>query len=282
VATGDVLYFVDADCVAAPDALERVRAAFAASPDLDALIGSYDDRPAHPSFLSQYRNLLHHYTHQTASPSLSTFWGACGAVRAPVFASVGGFDEAYGKPCIEDVELGYRLRRAGYEIKLDENLWVKHRKAWSAWGMLRTDVFQRALPWTGLLLRNGRVENNLNINIVGRLSVALVAGVILSTALAPWAPWSFALAVLFGGAFVVLNLSFYRFLRAARGRRFAVRAVPWHALYYASGGLGLVLGTIKHAWTSCRAALPLRLTLPSSTPSTPCPTYSSREPAPLD
>jgi GT2 family glycosyltransferase len=277
-ATGDLLFFIDADCVAAPDALAHVRAAFAAAPNLDALIGSYDAQPAHGAFLSQYRNLLHHYTHQTAHASISTFWGACGAVRAKAFAGVGGFDETYAEPCIEDIELGYRLERAGGTIRLDKNLQVKHRKAWSAWGMLRTDVFRRALPWTELLLRKGAIENNLNVNITGRFSIALVGAVILTMALVPWAPWAFALSLLLAGVFVALNLPFYRFLRAVRSRRFAVRAIPWHALYYACGGLGFALGTLRHGWTILRTSL---FPVPPQAP-TPCPTYSSREPAPLD
>lgn len=276
-ASGEVLFFVDADCVAAPDALVRVRAAFAASPDLDALVGSYDDAPAHPSFLSQYRNLLHHFTHQTAAESLSTFWGACGAVRARAFAAVGGFDETYTRPCIEDVELGYRLRRAGHAIRIDKKLRVKHRKAWPALGMLQTDLFRRAIPWTGLLLQNGTVENNLNVDVTGRLSVALVGGVALSTVAAFWVPPALALAVVLSAAFYAVNMPFYRFLRRARGRRFALRAAPWHALYYACAGLGFALGALRHAWTTA-SSLFSRTDTSSTYPTIPCPTYSSREP----
>ncbi len=44
------------------DALQQVASAFAVEPDLAALFGSYDDEPAAANFLSQYKNLLHHYT----------------------------------------------------------------------------------------------------------------------------------------------------------------------------------------------------------------------------
>jgi hypothetical protein len=33
-----------------------------------------------------------------------------GVVRREAFMLVGGFDESYTRPCIEDIELGYRLR----------------------------------------------------------------------------------------------------------------------------------------------------------------------------
>ena len=82
---GDVLFFVDADVMVPPDAIERVLGYFTREPEMDALFGSYDDQPAEPNFLSQYRNLLHHYVHQRGREDASTFWGACGAIRREVF-----------------------------------------------------------------------------------------------------------------------------------------------------------------------------------------------------
>ena len=53
-ARGDILYFIDADVSVAFDSLQRVVDHFDQDPELDALIGSYDDEPEHPDFLSQY------------------------------------------------------------------------------------------------------------------------------------------------------------------------------------------------------------------------------------
>ena len=63
-AQGDILFFVDADVVIAPDTISQVRLAFTEDASLAALIGSYDDAPGANNFLSQYKNLFHHYTHQ--------------------------------------------------------------------------------------------------------------------------------------------------------------------------------------------------------------------------
>lgn len=245
-ASGDVLFFVDADVVVAPDAVARVRAAFAQEPDLTALIGSYDDDPGDPGFLSQYRNLLHHHTHQTASRDSSTFWGACGAVRREAFLALGGFDEGYRRPCIEDIELGYRLRSAGLRIALHKDLQVKHLKRWTATSMLKTDLFARAIPWTELLLRYRTFENNLNVDTSGRLSVAAVFLLPLALGAARWHPAGLLLAGGAAAALIGFNLPFYNFLARKRGWSFAARAVPWHWLYYAYGGLGFAVGTARH------------------------------------
>ena len=72
------------------------------------------DAPAAANFLSQYKNLLHHYVHQHAHTQASTFWTGCGAMRLSTFLALGGFDAAaYRRPSIEDIDLGYRLRRRG-------------------------------------------------------------------------------------------------------------------------------------------------------------------------
>lgn len=233
--TGDLLLFIDADTIPAPSVVGQVRAAFDADPGLSALIGSYDDTPGADSFLSQYRNLLHHYIHQTADSHAHTFWGACGAIRREVFFAVGGFDETYGIPAMEDVELGYRIDRAGYRIHLDKALQVKHLKRWDALGMLRTDIFQRAIPWSQLLLRERRMDNDLNLRTASRLSGALAWS--LLAALAATGVWPVALypAGLAVASLLALNFPLYQFFLRVRGLRLALMAIPWHWLYYVYG-----------------------------------------------
>lgn len=229
--SGEVLLFIDADTVPAPSTVCQVREAFDADPGLSALIGSYDDAPGADSFLSQYRNLLHHYVHQTSNRRAHTFWGACGAVRRGVFFGVGGFDEVYTIPAMEDVELGYRMARAGHHICLDKDIQVKHLKRWGVLNMLRTDIFQRAIPWTRLLLRDGHIHNDLNLRLGSRVSAALAWALVVGLAAAP-AAHTLHGAGLTAAALLGLNAPLYRFFQRKRGLRFALLAVPWHWLYY--------------------------------------------------
>ncbi len=90
MAQGDLLVFVDADVTVLPDAIGRVAECFLQEPDLAGVLGSYDDQPGATNFLSQYKNLFHHYIHQTACEEASTFWGVCGAIRPQVFPAIGG------------------------------------------------------------------------------------------------------------------------------------------------------------------------------------------------
>jgi len=180
-AKGDILFFTDADVTIPPDTIDRVAAAFQNTPDMAAFFGSYDDEPFETNFLSQYKNLLHHYVHQTSNKEAFTFWGACGAVRRDVFLKEGGFDETYyrksggGRPgTCEDIELGYRIRMAGHRICLFKDIQVKHLKRWEIVSLLKADFFYRALPWTDMILNEGRFLDDLNIKVSDRISVVAV------------------------------------------------------------------------------------------------------------
>ena len=231
-ATGDVLLFIDSDVLVPADIVGRVAAIFRDDDELAALIGSYDDDPGAANFLSQYKNLLHHYVHQSAREEGFTFWGACGAVRREAFLELKGFDESYRKPSIEDIELGYRLRQAGHKIRLVKELQVKHLKHWRVWSLLKSDFFHRALPWTELCLRQRRLPNDLNLKLSSRMSALLACALAAILAGAWWHRKLLAIAPLAALGLVILNAPLYRFFYRQRGLGFALRAVPWHWFYF--------------------------------------------------
>jgi glycosyltransferase involved in cell wall biosynthesis len=187
-AAGEILLFLDSDVCVHHDTLARLRKDFEDDPALDALIGSYDTSPGSKDFLSQYKNLMHSFVHQHGRRDACTFWGGCGAIRREVFLEHAGFDESYARPAIEDIELGYRLRMAGRKMLLDKQLQVKHLKQWTFWGLVRSDVLDRGIPWTELILRDRYMPNDLNLELSQRVSVAL-AFVLLGISVAAAIYW---------------------------------------------------------------------------------------------
>jgi glycosyltransferase involved in cell wall biosynthesis len=254
-ARADVVLFLDADVVLAEDAIPRVLDAFRVDAGLAAVFGSYDDAPAAQTFVSEYRNLLHHFVHQTAREDSESFWAGCGAIRRDVFVALGGFDERYRRPSIEDIELGGRLARAGHRVRLEKRLRGTHLKRWTLGNVLLVDVRDRAYPWARLILERGRMPADLNLRYEHRASAALVW---LSAALALGLPLATAttqpvliLALLAAaGALLVLNRGFYRFLIERRGVLFAARAVPLHLLYYAYASATFAWCWIADRWSS--------------------------------
>ena len=241
ISRGDILLFVDADVLAPPSCGDRVIRAFAADPGLDAVFGSYDDRPSEPNFLSQFKNLLHHYVHQHSAEEARTFWAGCGAIRRKVFFDAGGFSESYAAPSIEDVELGYRLKAAGRTIRLLKDLQVTHLKRWTVTGLLRSDIWGRAVPWTRLASSRG-LPRDLNFRPSDRLSALLAWLVPLGLAAGalgpPWMLVALGAAVLL----VLINRGLYGFFLEKRGPAFAAGAALWHGFYliYASAAFALV------------------------------------------
>ena len=204
LARGDILFFVDSDVCVRPATLARIAAAFAGDASLSALIGSYDDDPHTKDFLSQYRNLMHHYVHQAGREAASTFWSGCGAIRRTAFQEVSGFNESYGRPAIEDIELGYRLHQNHHKVLLDHDLTVKHLKRWTFWSLVKTDIFDRGIPWTELILRDRHMPNDLNIQLSQRVSVALAFLMVAVTAAAAVQWRGYVLTPLFALVFFLL------------------------------------------------------------------------------
>ena len=236
IAHGRFLFFLDADCQLHPDTLSRAARHLQADLTLDALFGSYDDAPAAPNFISQYKNLFHHYIHQTSRETAVTFWAGCGAICRERFLELGGFDAArYPRPAIEDIELGYRLTAVGGRIRLAKDVQVTHLKKWTLPTLLRSDICDRAIPWSRLLYGPTAVPADLNLQKKHRFSGAAVLVLLFSLLGMGWQRGTAVSALLSAVALLWLNRDFYQFLRRKRGWFFAWRAIPLHWLYYFYG-----------------------------------------------
>jgi hypothetical protein len=252
VAQGNILAFIDSDVLVEPDTLAELRGAFEAEPSIGACFGSYDDEPDSPGLVTEYRNLLHHYTHQKGPRDATTFWAGCGAIRRDVFEELGGFDEAYGRPSIEDIELGMRIHAAGYTIRLAPEIQCKHLKRWRLVEMIRVDVSCRAIPWTRLLIDRPETGADLNLESSQRWCVVLIGLALAWTAAAallpvfssvapPW--WPIPLLLL---PLLWINRGLYALFLKHKGALFAAGAIGLHWLYYAYGGCAYAYAHLTH------------------------------------
>jgi glycosyltransferase involved in cell wall biosynthesis len=241
-AQGGILLFIDSDVLIQRETVARVVADFTEDPDIAAVFGSYDDDPAEKNFISQFKNLFHHFIHQQSSSDASTFWAGCGAIRREVFQKVGGFDhQRYKKPEIEDIDLGYRMKHMGYRILLDKSLQVKHLKRWQLGSMLCADIFCRAVPWTRLMLEEGKVFKDLNLQASQRASASLAG---LSVAVLPFSffePRLLPVLLVSGIGILILNHPLYRFFLKRKGFAFTAFSFPMHLFYFVYSGVTFVV-----------------------------------------
>lgn len=231
-AHGNWLWFVDADVVLADDAA-RVLCAVIGEARPQAVIGSYDDSPQAPNFLSQYKNLVHSFYHHRGRRKASTFWAGCGAIERHVFEAQGGFDaERFSYPSIEDIDLGYRVCAAGGTIVLEPALQGKHLKEWRLKNLLHTEIFRRAIPWSKLMLERKQITDDLNLGKSERLR-AVLAGVCLLALLAALPGWlPLWLPALLLAVTVLANRQLIGFFARKRGFWFSAGAFLFHQLYY--------------------------------------------------
>jgi GT2 family glycosyltransferase len=286
LAAGGVFFFLDSDVLVEPDTLARVIAAFERDASLAALFGSYQADTIPDNFISRYKNLLHHYTHQISSPEASTFCGGFGAVRRDVFEAMRGFDEAHR--ALEDVEFGYRMHFAGHRIRLDRDLHFTHLKRYTLWSLMRSDLLYRAIPWTRMMRQKRVFRNDLNtrssqiasvavalliaaaaLAAAATIAAAIAAAVIASVAPLPspsprpGAPGALVLLLpllLLTSALIAtyaaLNWHFLAYVQRLRGTSFAVRTLVMHWWFHVYSAAGLVIGLATPAPTPPPAPKP--------------------------
>jgi GT2 family glycosyltransferase len=241
--SGSVLIFVDSDVEVHPDVFTRIRAAFDSDPDLVGLFGSYDDVPSAHGAVSTFRNMLHHYVHQSSGGPATTFWAGLGAIRREAFVEVDGFDDRrFLSPSVEDIELGLRLAAAGHSIRLDPEIQGTHLKRWGLRTMLLTDLLFRGMPWTALVLDRGPRAARLNLRGSHGLAAAAFT---LSLAAALLGKRRVAAPLL--AAYLAINARFYSLILKRGGRRNAAAAVALHAVHNVAALGSAPLGVFAYA-----------------------------------
>ena len=235
VARGSILWLIDADVVAHEDGARILTGAFG-DPKVAAVFGSYDRNPPAKNFASQYKNLVHRYYHQRGREESDTFWSGCGAIRASVYRDLGGFDGArYGRPSIEDIEFGFRMRQAGWSIRLAHGLLCTHLKHWTLQEVVRTDIYQRAVPWSYLILSGRGMNNDLNVSDAERMKAGfagLWAASVAASIVPPLWPAAPLVCIVLTLFVAYLNRDLLGFFKGNRGIFFALKAASYHQFYY--------------------------------------------------
>jgi GT2 family glycosyltransferase len=222
--------FVDADVTVHPTALGLLEAELLAA-GAAAAFGSYDDRPASKRLPALYANLRHHHVHQGGDREAGTFWAGLGMVRRDAFLAVAGFDPAYRLPSIEDIELGLRLAAAGHRLRLVPEAQGTHLKDWGLKQLWRTDIRQRALPWSRLIAAGAPTGGGLNLRRRERASAGLALVALLALLALPFSLWGVLplLAALAG--YVALNRGLLALI-ARHGPVAALAGLGLHLAYH--------------------------------------------------
>ena len=123
--TGQVLFFMDADCLLQQETLGLVRSAMEKRGAGTVIGGTYTPVPSDPGFFSLFQSIFVNYfeTKRASSPDYVAAHAL--AMDADAFKKAGGFPRDF-LPIIEDVEFSHRLRRLGFRLVVEPGVRVSH------------------------------------------------------------------------------------------------------------------------------------------------------------
>ena len=178
---GGILFFTDADCLLAKDALSiAYRDISADGPDV-IVGGTYTRTPYDDDFFSTFQSVFINYS-EAKRPEAPDYVAAHAmAVDAGTFRNGRGFAEDF-LPILEDVEFSHRMRRAGCRLVMNPAIEVEHVFGFSLLRSLR-NAFVKSMYWTvysrgnrDLLADSGTASLELKINVAACFLVLVLLG----------------------------------------------------------------------------------------------------------
>ena len=238
-----LIWFVDADCVASPDALDHLR------PHLeDADVAGAGGTYGIASDATLLERLIHEeikVRHDRMSEEVDFLATFDVLYRRDVLRDLDGFDERYLKG--QDADLAFRLIENGHRLRFDRRSEVRHHHADRLSRYLRVQRQQGYWRVALHLEHTGRGGNSYS-GPLDHLQPFVAAGLVASLPLLLWWPWGgiapAALVLLLILMQVPMTMSMIR--RAGPSMAWfaplgAIRAV-WRAMGLAHGVVDRVLG----------------------------------------
>jgi GT2 family glycosyltransferase len=231
--TGEVLFFIDNDCIVTDATIPRVRRIISEQPPDVVVGGTYTPVPYDTGFFSSFQSAFINYS-ETKNRNDPDYLAAHALViRAGSFNMTGGFKTEF-LPILEDVEFSHRLRRNGFRLIMDPDLQVRHVFHHSLVRSL-TNAVKKARYWTEYSLANrdlfadsGAASREIKINGAAWIvTVVLVLFSLMSGHRSFLAPLP-----LLWAANMLVNRHLYRAFLKAQGAWFAFMAGSYYSLIY--------------------------------------------------
>lgn len=159
-AKGDVIVYLDADTLPRSGSLERILSEYN-NPNTTAVGGQELFSPS-SSKVNLWRNLFWRQTHgQKRIEDVWMLMGLCCSYRKDVLMALSGFDETY-RTNGEDVDMGIRLRKAGYQQTYEPQIGVSHRRSDSLRSLI--SLAYRHSYWQSRALRKNGINPSFQMH----------------------------------------------------------------------------------------------------------------------
>jgi GT2 family glycosyltransferase len=242
-ASGEFVLFIDSDCEASPDWLNTMLEPFADG-RVAGVKGAYRTRQT--ALAARFAQLEYEdkYDRMARREFIDFVDTYSAAFRREVFSSSGGYSPEFPTACAEDVDLSYRMERAGAKMVFRPQAIVYHRHPERLGAYLRKKF--RFAMWRVLAVKRNPEKLIADSHTPQLMKVqALAAPAVAALAVAsPVLPYAGLASAVLGGAFAASTLPFT--VKALRKDR-AVGAVapPMLFLRGLAQGAGLAAGALR-------------------------------------
>ncbi len=244
--TGEVLFFIDADCIVQENTLAVV-GIIAEGLDHSVYGGTYTPVAYDDNFFSTFQSLFINYS-ETKREVPDYVASHAMVMGRETFERSGGFPEDF-LPILEDVEFSHRLRKSGISLIMNPAILVSHIFNFTFRNSL-LNAFRKSKYWTVYSLKNrdllndsGTASIELKTNVVSCFSLIVLTLLLFSSGrIALFLPILFiSLINLF------VNRNFLAAVYTTKGWSFTVLATAYYIMVYplAVGG-GFFTGMMKY------------------------------------
>jgi glycosyltransferase involved in cell wall biosynthesis len=230
---GEVLFFIDADCLLQPDTLAKAASAYLYNGPEVVIGGTYTWLPFDQNFFSIFQSVYIHYSETKNLQNPDYIATHAMLVGSEIFDKSGGFNEDF-MPILEDVEFSHRLKRMGYMLRMDSGILVQHIFNFTLIKSLRNGI-RKTKYWSiysiknkDLLSDSGTASQEFKFNVLSCFTnlALLLLGLLLHN-------WIVVAPVLLlYGTNLYLNRNLIRAFHRTRGPYFAISAVLYYTFLY--------------------------------------------------
>ena len=144
--SGDLVFFIDADCLVQEDTFSIINSAFSGCGPEVVIGGTYTSMPYDKRFCSIFQSVFVNYFETKRLEDVDYIAAHAMVIDARKFRESGGFPDFY-LPIIEDVAYGHKLRAMGCSLVMNPEIQVRHIFNFSLQSSIR-NAFRKSYYWS--------------------------------------------------------------------------------------------------------------------------------------